>query len=118
MSDPVGRWLLLELLFIALGVFCALASSAIRECSESKLIRAAEDGDKKAAKMLPVVQEPDDFCAAMRVGAIGFGFFALMNPLTAQFVKWVEGLVSHMYAVQQIVGGVLILGFSLLNEIE
>ena len=107
MSDPVGRWLLLELVFILLGVFCALASSAIRECSESKLIRAAEDGDKKAAKMLPVVQEPDDFCAAMRVGAIGFGFFALMNPLTAQFVKWVEGLVSHVYAVQQIVGGVL-----------
>ena len=107
MSDPVGRWLLLELVFILLGVFCALASSAIRECSESKLIRAAEDGDKKAAKMLPVVQEPDDFCAAMRVGAIGFSFFALMNPLTAQFVKWVEGLVSHVYAVQQIVGGVL-----------
>ena len=107
MSDPVGRWLLLELLFIALGVFCALASSAIRECSESKLIRAAEDGDKKAAKMLPVVQEPDDFCAAMRVGAIGFSFFALMNPLTAQFVKWVEGLVSDVYAVQQLAGGAL-----------
>ena len=107
MSDPVGRWLLLELLFIALSVFCALASSAIRECSESKLIRAAEDGDKKAAKMLPVVQEPDDFCAAMRVGAIGFGFFALMNPLTAQFVKWVEGLVSDVYAVQQLAGGAL-----------
>jgi len=107
LSDPVGRWLLLELVFIVLGVFCALASNAIRECSESKLIRAAEDGDKKAAKMLPVVQEPDDFCAAMRVGAIGFGFFALMNPLTAQFVKWVEGLVSDVYAVQQVAGGVL-----------
>ena len=107
MSDPVGRWLLLELVFIVLGVFCALASNAIRECSESKLIRAAEDGDKKAAKMLPVVQDPDDFCAAMRVGAIGFGFFALMNPLTAQFVKWVEGLVSDVYAVQQVAGGVL-----------
>jgi len=107
LSDPVGRWLLLELVFIVLGVFCALASNAIRECSESKLIRAAEDGDKQAAKMLPVVQEPDDFCAAMRVGAIGFGFFALMNPLTAQFVKWVEGLVSDVYAVQQVAGGVL-----------
>ena len=107
MSDPVGRWLLLELVFIVLGVFCALASSAIRECSESKLIRAAEDGDKKAEKMLPVVQEPDDFCAAMRVGAISFSFFALMNPLTAQFVKWVEGMISDTYAVQQFAGGVL-----------
>ena len=107
MSDPVGRWLLLELVFIVLGVFCALASSTIEECSESKLIRAAEDGDKKAAKMLPVVQEPDDFCATMRVGAFGFGFFALMNPLTARFVQWVEGLVPGTDAVRQVVGGVL-----------
>ncbi|MBR4992312.1 MAG: HlyC/CorC family transporter, partial [Clostridia bacterium] len=98
---------MLELVFIVLGVFCALASSAIEECSESKLIRAAEDGDKKAAKMLPVVQEPDDFCATMRVGAFGFGFFALMNPLTARFVQWVEGLVPGTDAVRQVVGGVL-----------
>ena len=89
MSDPVGRWLLLEIVFLFLGVFCALASYAIRECSESKLMEAAEEGDKKAAKMLPVVQEPDDFCATLRVGAVGFGFFAVMNPLTA-------GLIASM----------------------
>ena len=98
---------MLEILFVILGVFCSLASYAIRECSESKLIRAAEEGDKKAARLLPVVEEPDDFCAAMRIGAIGFGFFAVMNPLTAQFVKWVEGLVSQTYAVQQLVGGIV-----------
>ena len=107
MSDPVGRWLVLEILFVILGVFCSLASYAIRECSESKLIRAAEEGDKKAARVLPAVEEPDNFCAAMRIGAIGFGFFAVMNPLTAQFVKWVEALVPAGYAVQQLVGGVV-----------
>ena len=52
MSDPVGRWILLELLFVFLAVFCALSSYAIRECSESKVKKAAEDGDKKAAKLL------------------------------------------------------------------
>ena len=80
MSDPVGRWLLLEVLFVFLGSFCSLAAYAVRECSESKLIHAAEEGDKKAAKVLPVVQEPDDFCAALRVGAIGFGFFYNIRP--------------------------------------
>ncbi len=105
LPDPVGRWLLLEFVFIILGLFCALAASAIRECSESKLLRAAEEGDKKAEKMLPTVQEPDDFCAAMRVGAVAFGFFAVMNPLTAQMVQWIEGLVSHTHFVQQLVGG-------------
>ena len=66
--------------------FCSLAGSAVRECSESKLARASEDGDKKAARLLPVVQEPDDFCAALRVGTVGFGFFAVSNPLTRQLV--------------------------------
>ncbi len=103
--SEVGQWLLLEFVFIILGVFCALAASAIRECSESKLLRAAEEGDKKAEKMLPAVQEPDDFCAAMRVGAVAFGFFAVMNPLTAQMVQWIENLVSSTHFVQQMVGG-------------
>ena len=107
MSDPVGRWLLLEVLFVFLGVFCSLAAYVIRECSESKLIRAAEEGDKKAAKMLPVVQEPDDFCAALRVGAIGFGFFAVMNPLTAGCIQWIEGRIPASAAVRELVGGVI-----------
>ncbi len=106
MSDPVGRWLVLEVLFIILGVFCSLAMSAVRECSESKLIKAAESGDKRAAALLPTVQEPDDFCAAMRVGAVVFGFFAVMNPLTALMVKLVEVRVSSNFDVQQLVGGI------------
>ncbi len=120
MSDPVGRWLLLEVLFVFLGVFCSLAAYVIRECSESKLIHAAEEGDKKAAKMLPVVQEPDDFCAALRVGAIGFGFFAVMNPLTAGAIQWIEAKIPASAAVQEIVGGViwvvlLMLGVALMD---
>ena len=107
MSDPVGRWLLLEVLFVFLGVFCSLASYVVRECSESKLIRAAEEGDKKAAKMLTVVQEPDDFCAALRTGAIGFGFFAVMNPLTAGAIQWIEERIPAGAAVQEFVGGVI-----------
>lgn len=86
MSDPVGRWIFVECIFVFLAVFCSLAGSAVRECSESKLARASEDGDKKAARLLPVVQEPDDFCAALRVGTVGFGFFAVSNPLTRQLV--------------------------------
>ncbi len=87
MSDPVGRWIFVECIFVFLTVFCSLAGSAVRECSESKLARASEDGDKKAARLLPVVQEPDDFCAALRVGTVGFGFFAVSNPLTRQLVQ-------------------------------
>lgn len=87
MSDPVGRWIFVECIFVFLTVFCSLAGSAVRECSESKLARASEDGDKKAARLLPVVQEPDDFCAALRVGTVGFGFFAVSNPLTRQLIQ-------------------------------
>lgn len=94
MSDPVGRWIAVEVIFVFLSAFCSLAACAVRESSEGKLTRAAEDGDKKAAKMLPLVQEPDDFCAAMRVGTVGFGFFAVYNPLTAKLVHAAEGLID------------------------
>lgn len=78
-----------------LAVFCSLAACAVRECSESRLTRASEDGDKKAAKLLPVVQEPDDFCAALRVGTVGFGFFAVCNPLIRLLVKDVASLAPE-----------------------
>ena len=95
MSDPVGRWIFVECIFVFLAVFCSLAGSAVRECSESKLARASEDGDKKAARLLPVVQEPDDFCAALRVGTVGFGFFAVSNPLTRQLVHKLAQLLPE-----------------------
>lgn len=95
MSDPVGRWIFIECLFVVLSVFCSLAGCAVRECSESRLTRAAEDGDKKAAKLLPVVQEPDNFCAALQVGAVGFGFFAVYNPLLRQLVGRLALLVPE-----------------------
>lgn len=93
MSDPVGRWIFLQILFAVLSAFCSLAAYAMRECSESKLLHASEDGDKKAAKMLPYVQEPDDFCAAMRVGTVGFGFFAVYNGLTRKLADLLTGLL-------------------------
>lgn len=95
MSDPVGRWIIVECLFVFFAVFCSLAACAVRECSESRLNRASEDGDKKAAKLLPVVQEPDDFCAALRVGTVGFGFFAVCNPLTRLLVAKVAALLPE-----------------------
>ena len=90
--DPVGRWIIAEIVFVFLAVFCSLAAHAVRACSESKLIRAAEDGDKRAAKLLPTVQEPDDFCAAMRVGTVGFGFFAVFNPLVLRLEEKLRAL--------------------------
>ena len=95
--DPVGRWIIAEIVFVFLAVFCSLTAHAVRECSESKLIRAAEDGDKKAAKLLPTVQEPDDFCAAMRVGAVGFGFFAVFNPLILRLEEKLRALPLGMW---------------------
>ena len=120
MSDPIGRWWLLEVLFVFLGALCSLAAYSVRECSESKLIHAAEEGDKKAAKALTAVKEPDDFCAALRVGAIGFGFFAVMNPLTARFVQWIENLIPAGQTVRELVGAVvwvalLMLGVALMD---
>ena len=46
--DPVGRWIIAEIVFVFLAVFCSLAAHAVRACSESKLIRAAVSGENVA----------------------------------------------------------------------
>lgn len=107
MSDPVGRWLLLELLFVVLGAFCSLIFYAVGECSESKWIRAAEDGDKKAARLLPVIQKPEAFRSAMRMGAMIFGFFAVMNPMTRSLADRVSGLVTAGEPWPRLAGGLV-----------
>ena len=118
--DPVGRWIIAEIVFVFLAVFCSLAAHAVRACSESKLIRAAEDGDKRAAKLLPTVQEPDDFCAAMRVGTVGFGFFAVFNPLVLRLEEklralplgaW-RGVVTGLFWVVLVLLAVSLLDFA------
>lgn len=69
-----GRQILLQLILIALNAFFAAAEIAILSLNEGKLERAAKDGDKKAAKMVKMVAEPERFLSTIQIGITLAGF--------------------------------------------
>ena len=62
MSDIV-RQLLLQLILILLNAFFAATEIAVISLNEKKVKARAEDGDKKAVKMLKMIEEPTAFWA-------------------------------------------------------
>ena len=91
MSDPIGRWLIVEIALVLAAFYHSLFSTAFAEASESKLRAAAEEGDKRAARALPLVEEPKRFVAAMQAGTVCFGFFAVYNGM------WLQGTGGITY---------------------
>ena len=96
MSD-IFRQLLLQLLLIALNAFFAAAEIAVISLNEKKVRAQAEDGDKKAKKMLKILEDPTRFLSTIQVGITLAGFlgsaFAADNfatRLTAWLVRTFE----------------------------
>ncbi len=73
MSD-VARQLLLQLILILLNAFFAATEIAVISLNEIKLRARAEDGDKKAVKMLKMIEEPTRFLSTIQIGITLAGF--------------------------------------------
>lgn len=73
MSDIVPQ-LLLQLILILLNAFFAATEIAVISLNEKKLKARAEDGDKKAVKMLGMLEEPTRFLSTIQIGITLAGF--------------------------------------------
>ncbi len=73
MSDTIQQ-LLLQFILILLNAFFAATEIAVISLNEKKLKARAEDGDKKALKMLKMVQEPTSFLSTIQIGITLAGF--------------------------------------------
>lgn len=73
MSDIIGQ-LLLQLILILFNAFFAATEIAVISLNEKKVKARAEDGDKKAVKMLKMVQEPTGFLSTIQIGITLAGF--------------------------------------------
>lgn len=73
MPDIVWQ-LLLQLVLIALNAFFAATEIAIISLNEHKVKALAEDGDKKAVKMLKMIEEPTQFLSTIQIGITLAGF--------------------------------------------
>ena len=91
MDDPIGRQLLLQLLLILVNAFFAASEIAVVSLNANKLRKDAEDGNKKAARLLKLVEQPTSFLSAIQIGITLAGFlgsaFAAEN-FSDRLVRW------------------------------
>lgn len=84
--------LIIQLILILINAFFASAEIAVVSLNENKVKAKAEDGDKKAKKMLKLLKNPTRFLSTIQVGITLAGFLgsafaadSFSEPLT----KWV-----------------------------
>lgn len=75
MDDPLLPILVLVIL-ILINAFFAASEIAVISLSEAKLKKQVEDGDKKAAKLLKLTQNPDNFLSAIQIAITLAGFLS------------------------------------------
>ncbi len=73
-SDPLWPQLLLQVILIALNAFFASTEIALLSVNENVLRHQAEEGDKRAAKLLNVVKTPTRFLSTIQIGITLAGF--------------------------------------------
>lgn len=74
MEDGIWLQLLVQVVLILLNAFFASAEIAVLSVNENRLRRDAENGDKKAARILTLVREPSGFLSTIQVGITLAGF--------------------------------------------
>lgn len=75
-SDPLLPKLLVLVILILINAFFAAAEIAVISLSETKLRRQADEGDRKAKKLLMLMQSPDRFLSAIQIAITLAGFLS------------------------------------------
>lgn len=68
------KQILLQIILIALNAFFAATEIAVISLNEKKVRAFAEDGNKKAVKMLKIIEEPTQFLSTIQIGITLAGF--------------------------------------------
>ena len=74
--DPLGRQLLLQVILILINAFFASAEIAVLSLNTGKISKLAKDGDKKAEKMMRLIDQPSGFLSTIQIGITLAGFLA------------------------------------------
>lgn len=101
MEDPdpanVIFQLLLLLVLILLNAFFAMSEIAIISLNDAKIKRMAEDGDKRAKKVLKLTDNPSNFLSTIQLGVTLAGFLtsasaadSFADPLATAIIGWLS----------------------------
>ena len=95
MDDPIAPRLLLQLILILLNALFAATEIAVISLNENKLRKQAEEGDKKAVKMLKMVTEPTGFLSAIQIGITLAGFLGSAFAADAFSGRLADVFIRH-----------------------
>ncbi len=82
MQPPLWPQLLLQVILIAINAYFAATEIAVISLNEAVIRHQAEEGDKKAARLLHIVEQPTGFLSTIQIGITLAGFLAPPSPPT------------------------------------
>ena len=100
------KQLLLQLILILVNAFFAATEIAVISLNEKKVKAKAEDGDRKAVKMLKMIEEPTRFLSTIQIGITLAGFlgsaFAADN-----FAERLSDFAIRVFGISEAQSGVV-----------
>ena len=100
------KQLLLQLILILVNAFFAATEIAVISLNEKKVKAKAEDGDRKAVKMLKMIEEPTRFLSTIQIGITLAGFlgsaFAADN-----FAEKLSNYAIRVFGISEAKAGVI-----------
>lgn len=92
------KQLLLQLVLILLNAFFAATEIALISINEKKVHALAENGDKKALKMLKIIEDPTKFLSTIQVGITLAGFLGSAFAADS-FAEKLTGVLASAFHV-------------------
>ncbi len=89
--DPLWGQLILQLVLIFINAIFACSEMAVVSLNEKKMEKLAEDGNKKAAKLLKMLKNPDRFLSTIQISITLAGFLAsafAADNIANRLTKW------------------------------
>ena len=69
MQPPLWPQLLLQVILIAINAYFAATEIAVISLNEAVIRHQAEEGDKKAARLLHIVEQPTGFLSTIQIAS-------------------------------------------------
>lgn len=121
-SDPWAGPILIQLVLLVLSAWLSAAETAILSFSDAKIRHDAEQGDKKAALLVKMLDQPDRFVFTARLCMLlagflsaAFGVLDFAPRLARTFTSW--GVQMDVEALQVLCAVLVTLLLALLTQV-
>lgn len=99
-AGPLWRQLLIQVILILINAFFAATEIAVVSLNDNKIKRLAEEGDKKAKKLLPLIESPTNFLSTIQIGITLAGFLGSAFAADS-FADSLAPWIAHLFGMPE-----------------